>query len=387
MNILFVTAYPPVLHMHGGGVRMYHNIRILSRRHSVHVLSFVENDAEREMLRSVRTICDSVTAVRRVPDFRPHWLSVLPFMVREFSTPEMHRAVDAALRSSKIDVLQCEYLQMAQFRRRGVFSILTAHEALSKNAYEAFTKETNPAEKLRLFYRWMQVLRYETLQSQKFDRTVTMTAEDARYLRSYAAGADIRAIPIGADVDEFTPFPETPEQPLIVLFVGNFRHTPNVEAARFLIRSIAPRFPELKFVIPGSHAPQDADFLRAGPNVMFPGYIADTRELYRRPNTIVTAPLFSGTGQRVKLLEAFSMACPVVTTTIGAMGFPIKNGVEALIADTAEEFVQALRLLAASVDYRRNIGRQARAMMLARFSWERIAEDLLNVVEEAVISH
>src|SRR5881396_1551924 len=138
MNILFLTAYPPVLHMHGGGVLMFHNIRILAEKHSVRVISFVESDDEGEMLRSLNGICESVTAVRRIPDFRPHWLSVLPFLVREFSTPEMHRAVDETLRSEKIDVVQCEYLQMAQFRRRSVFSVLTAHEALSKNARDGF---------------------------------------------------------------------------------------------------------------------------------------------------------------------------------------------------------------------------------------------------------
>ena len=384
MNVLFVTAYPPVLHMHGGGVRMYHNIRILSCKHSVRVISFVENDEEREMLRSVRAICDSVTAVRRVPDFRPHWLSVLPFLMREFSTPEMHRAVDEALLSTKTHVLQCEYLQMSQFRRKGVFSVLTAHEALSKNAFEAFSKEPNPTEKLRQFYRWMQVLRYEVSESRKFDRVVTMTEEDAQYLRSYTGTANIRSIPIGVDPEEFSPTPEVPDQPLIVLFVGNFRHTPNIEAAHFLVRQVAPRFPEVKFVIPGSHLPSD---LVAGSNVMFPGYIADTRELYQRPNTIVAAPLFSGTGQRVKLLEAFSMACPVITTTIGAMGFPVESGVQALIADTLEDFCAGLSSLAASVECRRRLGAQARKMMLDHFSWDRLAEDFLNVVEEAAASN
>ena len=50
MNILFVTAYPPVLHRHGGGVRMYHNIRLLSEKHSVHVLSFVWTAEEADLL-------------------------------------------------------------------------------------------------------------------------------------------------------------------------------------------------------------------------------------------------------------------------------------------------------------------------------------------------
>ena len=81
MNILLLTAYAPVLHMHGGGVRMFHNIRILAARHNVRVISFVENNDEREMLRSLDGICESVIPIPRVPDFRPHWLSVLPFLV------------------------------------------------------------------------------------------------------------------------------------------------------------------------------------------------------------------------------------------------------------------------------------------------------------------
>jgi glycosyltransferase involved in cell wall biosynthesis len=375
MNILIVTAYPPVLHMHGGGVRMYHNIRLLAQHHSVHVISFVENDDEVEMLQAITNICDSVRAIRRIPDFRPHWLSLKPFLVREFSTPEMHDAVDKTVRERKIDVLQCEYLQMAQFRRR-VYSILTAHEILSANAYEAFVKQGDPREKLRLFYRWMQMLVYEVTQVRKFDRVVTMTAEDAAYLQSYAPSAEIRPIPIGIDPQEFSPA-AAPDQPVTALFVGNFRHSPNLEALRFIVEHIAPRFPGVRFLIPGSHVPND---VRAGSNVSFPGYCADTRQLYRYPNTIVLAPLFSGTGQRVKLLEAFSMACPVITSTIGALGYPVRNGAEAIVADTAGEFVSALQSLVQSRELREQIGENGRRMIVERFTWERIGEELMSAV-------
>jgi hypothetical protein len=142
-----LTAYPPVLKIHGGGVRMYHNIRILAEHHSVRVISFVENERERELLRTLDGVCESVTAVQRVPDFRPHWLSLDPFLVREFSTPEMEHAIEAAFRKKKVDVLQCEYLQMAQYRRRGVFSVLTIIETQSDNAYAAYQKERAPAVK------------------------------------------------------------------------------------------------------------------------------------------------------------------------------------------------------------------------------------------------
>jgi polysaccharide biosynthesis protein PslH len=132
------------------------------------------------------------------------------------------------------------------------------------------------------------------------------------------------------------------------------------------------------FLIPGSHAPNT---FRARPNVRFPGYVRDTRELYHRPNTIVAAPLFSGTGQRVKLLEAFSMACPVVTTSVGASGFPIQSGAEAFIADNAHEFERSIHQLLSSVDLRRQMGAKGREMIVRQFNWDRIGAELLRLVE------
>jgi glycosyltransferase involved in cell wall biosynthesis len=367
--------------MHGGGVRMFHNIRILAAHHSVRVVTFIEGEEEREMLRPLEEMCESVIAIRRVPDFRPHWLSVRPFLAREFSTEEMYRAADKEFSQKRIDVLQCEYLQMAQFHRRNVFTILTLHEMLSANAWESFRRSVEPSEKVKLFYRWMQMLRYETFMPKKFDRVITMTKEDAGYLRSYVPDCDIRAIPIGIDPSEFLPTAEDVDCPIEVLFVGNFRHTPNIEAAAFLIERIAPGFPGVTFNIPGSLIPYA--FLSSAPaNIRFPGYIPDTRVLYRRPNTIVAAPLFSGTGQRVKLLEAFSMACPVITTSIGAMGFPLRNGLDAFIADTPETFTRALNQLISSEKLRRDMGRNAREMIGRQFSWSRIGEQFLEIVNE-----
>ena len=358
---------------------MFHNIRILAARHNVRVISFVENDDEREMLHSLDRICESVIAIQRVPDFRPHWLSVLPFLVREFSTPEMYRAVESEFQRDKVDVLQCEYLQMAQFHRRGVFTVLTLLDAPSANAYEEFREAVDVVQKLRSYYRWMATLRYETLMVRKFERVVTMTENDADHLRSYSPNANIRAIPIGIDPEEFEPWPEKTDQPIRVLFVGNFRHTPNIKGAEFLVERIAPHFPDVQFMISGSHVP---DHFRNRPNVHLSGYVSDIRALYCRPNTIVATPLFSGTGQRVKLLEAFAMGCPAITSSLGAAGFPVKNGVEALIADTAEDFTAALRQLVSSEQMRRQLGENARRMIVRDFSWQRIGQQLLDLVKQ-----
>ena len=139
--------------------------------------------------------------------------------------------------------------------------------------------------------------------------------------------------------------------------MGNFRHQPNIEGVQFLVEHIVPHFRQVRFIIAGSHTPDNVCEVE---NVCFSGYVADTRTLYNRPNTIVVAPLFSGTGQRVKLLEAFAMACPVVTTSIGAKGFPVRDRIDALIARTAEDFVADLKELVSSVELRRELGANAR---------------------------
>jgi glycosyltransferase involved in cell wall biosynthesis len=244
--------------------------------------------------------------------------------------------------------------------------------------------EVEPLEKLKLFYRWMQILRYEVSEIQKFDRVITMTAQDADYLRSYAPNVAFRPIPIGVDSDEFSPPDVADSDPVVALFVGNFLHPPNVDAARFLIHNIAPEIPGLKFVIVGSPVPEG---MQSGSNVEVLGYVPDVRSLYRPPNTIVVTPLFTGSGQRVKLLEAFSMACPVVTTSVGAVGFPIEDGVHAVLAETEQDFVGALRRLSGDRALRKRLGHNARNMILERFTWRQIGKDLLDVVSEAAVSH
>jgi len=269
---------------------------------------------------------------------------------------------------------------MAQYKRAGIFSILTIRETYSSNAYHTFQGTVDAIEKLRMFSRWMSMLNYEISMCNAYDRVVTMTDEDAAYLRSYAHRANIRAIPIGIDAKEFQPLTDAASQhPIQIVFVGNFRHTPNVEAAKFLVEEIAPFFPQIEFVIAGPNLPST---VRKPLNAVFPGYIADTRCLFPSPNAIVAAPLFSGTGQRVKLLEAFAMGVPVVTTSLGAAGFPVVNRKHAVIANNATEFRAALAELVASPESRSRLGREARQLIMEHFTWETIGEQFLDLVDQ-----
>jgi glycosyltransferase involved in cell wall biosynthesis len=91
--------------------------------------------------------------------------------------------------------------------------------------------------------------------------------------------------------------------------------------------------------------------------------------------------LFSGTGQRVKLLEAFAMGAAVVTTSLGAAGFHIVNGEQAMIADNPREFRTAVAALAGSSELRSRLGQKGRQMIVDQFTWDSIGPKFLELVE------
>ena len=97
----------------------------------------------------------------------------------------------------------------------------------------------------------------------------------------------------------------------------------------------------------------------------------------------MAAPLFSGTGQRVKLLEAFAMGVPVITTSLGSAGFPIGNRKHALIANNAAEFRSAVAELVASRPLRAQLGREGRQMILEHLTWDRIGTQFMDLVHES----
>ncbi len=378
MNILFLTAYPPVLDMHGGGVRMYHNIRILGRRHRVHVVSYVESDEERDRLGKIGGICESVRAVVRAPGRAAGRRFRTPAQIRGFDLPEMRRAVEETRRRHAIDVVQCEYVEMALFHAADAFSVWTVTDLLSPGHRERFESATRPLERARWYRRWKSMARFETRAATRFDRVVAMTPDDAAHIRRRAPGADVRDIPIGVDSRRYAPLDPDPAAPLRVVFLGNHRHAPNLEAVVFIRDQLAPMLPSLRFEVAGRGLPNG---MLDGSPVRDVGFQADTRGLYRRPNTIVVAPLFSGRGQRVKLLEAFAMGVPVVATTLAAAGFPVRDGKEARIAETADDFRSALAALGESRDLREDLGSNGRRMVLDRFEWDILADRFLEVVE------
>jgi GT2 family glycosyltransferase len=129
-----------------------------------------------------------------------------------------------------------------------------------------------------------------------------------------------------------------------LLFVGNFRHSPNADAVRFFTREVLPlvrrTMPDVELLVVGDNAPPDlAEHAAEGVRPL--GYVPDIDPLVARSRVFV-APIRFGAGMKGKVGEALAYGIPVVTTSIGAEGMSLRDGQEALIADSPEEFAAAV---------------------------------------------
>ena len=114
LNILVLTAHPPILGASGGAARMYYNLKILASRHHVTLISFVEQEAEQPRLADLASLGIEVkTVLRRAEPARHLWMPK-PHEYDEFASAEFRARVQQTLSARSFDVIQAEFFQMAQ---------------------------------------------------------------------------------------------------------------------------------------------------------------------------------------------------------------------------------------------------------------------------------
>ncbi len=160
---------------------------------------------------------------------------------------------------------------------------------------------------------WWRWQRYEHRAISKFRRVVVMSEKD----RALLGGEYARVIENGVDLERFEPAPETPGRRL--LFIGSFRHFPNIVAFRFLTEEIFPQLPDAELTVvagpdPWQHWRNYTGTLHPPehPRIRLREFVADVRPLYREANLIVV-PTRESAGTNVKVLEALAMERAVVS--------------------------------------------------------------------------
>jgi GT2 family glycosyltransferase len=346
-SILFVCPYVPCRGVHGGGARMFEIIRGLSFNHDVSVLAFIEKESEEAYAEKLREFCREVFTMVRHPSFdEPDWFHTKPReVIREFCHPAIKRLIEEKVSSGCYDIVQFEYLQMGYLAKRvkkfNVPMLLTHHEVQHESLRLRLQLSVSSLEKIVLLIRRMYMLNFELNVCRWFDRVVALTDSDARALLEYAPELPVRIHRTAVDLAHFLGYNDVPVEPHSTVFVGYYRHKPNVDAVQYFCREILPlikkQSAQAKLYVVGAEPSHEVLSLHDGKSVIVTGRVEDIRPYIARAAVFVV-PLRLGSGLRGKVIEAWAMKKAVVSTSVGCRGLDAQHGFNVFIADTADEF-------------------------------------------------
>jgi glycosyltransferase involved in cell wall biosynthesis len=359
-------------------VRIYNLLRETAREFDIELFAFTDACEEPD-LAPVLEFCARVVLVRQPRYREPRWSSMLPPEVHEFRSPAMRQALAEDRRAFGYELLQVEYTQLAEYGG----DILVEHDV----TFDLFIQIARRERTLSAFWDLFRWRRFETRAIRGFRRVVVMSKKDAELL---GPGVPAAVLENGVDLERFRAQPEPRDEHL--LFIGSFRHFPNVAAYRFFTEHVWPllrdKFPRMTLtVVSGAdyltywRAFTDSPEPRPDPRIRLFGFIADVRPLYQEAN-LVLAPTTVSAGTNVKVLEAMAMQRAVVSTSSGCAGLGLLHGHSVWVADTPQAFAAGIATLIADPERRRQMALAAHAHAVRNFDWRAIGERQRQLLRE-----
>jgi len=356
-RVTVLSPYFPYPLSHGGAVRIFHLLREMAAEFDVVLLAFSEGGAEE--LAPVLELCARAVLVDKPRYREPRWSTLLPPEVHEYRSPAMRGVLARIRRELEIDILQVEYTALAPYRG----DILVEHD-VTFDLHSQVLKQKPTLSAWWDYWRWQ---RFERKWVRRYKRVVVMSERDQKLLGT--PGATV--IPNGVDLGRFRPEIERRGQRL--LFIGSFRHFPNVVAYRFFVEQVWPLLPDSVHatVVAGPDPQLYWNGPPPDPRIELLGFVADVRPLYVETNLVIVPTLVSA-GTNLKVLEALAMERAVVSTSSGCGGLDLEHGRNVWIADSARDFAEGIGALLADNDLRGRIARAGREHAVARFNWHAI---------------
>jgi polysaccharide biosynthesis protein PslH len=400
VRILLLTPMPADPSAPGAiPVLLHAQLLGLRERHEVTLLTVAGPDAsEFEAVRHLAGLGVEVHAVERRPlERRGRWARRArlghawlagrwPWRTIWFWQPRVQAVIDRLAATVEFDAVIAEDNAMGIYRLPDrPLRVLTEHEVRRPRPVQRPPRA--PGRWIAWgvteadWRRWPQ---YERSVWRRFDALQVFTARDARSLGGIAPqlAGRVHVNPFAIAVPAAD---AVSAEPGTVVFLGNYTHPPNVDAALWLGREIMPRLRELhpgaRLTLAGAQAPPEVLAL-AGDDIAFLGAVPDAEALMRR-SAVVLAPVRIGGGMRMKVLHAMALGKPVVTTTRGAEGLDVGGRGALAVADDADSIARSTADLLADPAAAARVGAAARAYVLEHHTPAAHVRRLERVLEHA----
>jgi len=347
MIISPVTPYPV---FHGAGSCIFGYLRALRSDFDIVFAGFCPAKLLRQAEDGLRLICRDV-ALMAPPD-RRHLdaFSSTPFWFSSLRDERLRQAVLEMYRSARPDLVQVEYLNMAEYADGlDCMRLMRAHVQEWWHFYLGWKRSLSRRARLTQLLWSFDTIRHNRRTLRSYDRILVTHEEEGRRVLELVPEARVETLPfLLMDCEQFVPPVEIPRAPQVV-FVGFLPHTPNEEGLHWFLEQVWPRVlreePDARLTVIGAGASNAMLGLMHDSGVEYRGFVEDLRSVYAQSRVYI-APIFTGGGIRTKILEAMTAGVPVVSTSFAPLGIGTQEGEHLLASDTPDGFAaHVLRLL------------------------------------------
>ncbi len=407
-KILFLTQIVPFPLDAGPKVKTYHVIRALvGQGHSVTLISFVRPEEVRH-IPALQEICEAVHMVpirrSRVADVGfmiRSYLTGRPFLVERDDLRPMQEMINRLVQEDDFQFIHADQLTMVQFALEGASAfpdkkpkvIFDAHNAVwtiverMKENAPFFLKPVLAVEAKR-------VKRYEGEMLRTVDHVLAVTDIDQKLLEealhfSKQGRKDfvspVTVIPIAVDTQKLKPINRNAGSKNIVT-LGTLHYPPNADGIRWFLNEVFPlikkRVPDVTLTIIGKNPPQDffETAEQAPGTINVTGYVDDLVP-YLEESALMVVPVRAGGGIRVRILEAFAYAMPVITTTVGLEGIHGIPDHDVLVADTPADFANCTIELLETPSLQEKLSTNGRELATSKYDWQTVLSAMRPIYE------
>jgi sugar transferase (PEP-CTERM/EpsH1 system associated) len=386
----------------GGKIRTYQMLKRIKREHEVTYLSFASADDSAEAFEKASEYCHRLVTVPRhePPKFGARLYrelafslcSPLPYAIQKYRSRAMRRAIEREVRDRDYDVVVCDFLVTSTNLPPVPDSVrvLFQHNVESMIWRRHYETQAYSIKRAFFYIQWRKMQAYERASCRSFDVVVAVSEVDRDQMRDEFGVNEVHDVPTGVDTDYFRPLGGA-SSPFELVFTGSMDWMPNEDAILHFVKEILPRIassiPGVSLTIVGRNpSPALTALAVCDGRLTVTGRVDDVRPYVGRAAAYIV-PIRVGGGTRLKIYEAMAMERPVISTSIGAEGLPVRDGEELLIADDPDEFAEAVLGVLGDGNLAKRLGQRAGAVVRERFGWERAAARFIEVCQNAAAAH
>jgi sugar transferase (PEP-CTERM/EpsH1 system associated) len=381
MKLLVALPRFPYPTLKGDKLRAYYLLRELSQRHEVHLVCTTYEAPSPEDLAAIAPLVKSLTVIKlnllhKVRNLAWALFTGLPFQAAYFRSGRAKRAIAQVVGSCGAEAMLVQLVRTTENipHTPGIRRVLDYMDAMSAGMQK----------RVELSPRWFRPIvamearrlaRYEAKVAAQYDALVTISEADRLHFPR-ALQAKIAVVPNGLP-NEFASTSRLPlaQRTTEVVFTGNMSYHPNVKAAEYLARQVMPlvwaNMPQARLRLVGTHPTPEVKALQSE-RVAVTGFVPSIQTELAQSH-VFAAPLFSGAGLQNKLLEAMGVGIPCVTTPLCNGSLGAAPGTEILIADSAQEFANAILGLLQNPEMNEGVGLAGKRFVSQRYQWPAVA--------------